>query len=116
MTDGEHTGNAIILSLVVVDFQASEYKITKKNMKAASLMVRFWKNNWRKPTIFYLKVFLQVPKCFVPVQIFWTRKKNEIVFSTAPSSFVLTPEVNLLKGNHLLVSHKKFGTGTKYVN
>ena len=35
---GEHTKNAIILSLVVVDFQASEYKITKNNMKAASLM------------------------------------------------------------------------------
>ena len=30
MTDGEHTGNAIILSLVVVDFRASESKLLKK--------------------------------------------------------------------------------------
>ena len=28
----------------------------------------------------------------------------------------LPQEVNLLKGSHLLASHKKFGTGTKYVN
>ena len=71
---------------------------------------------WAKHLYSKCLVFLQIPKCFVSVQMFWTRTLNGIIFSTAPSRFVLVQKVNLLKGNHLLVSHKKFGTGTKYVN
>ena len=59
-------------------------------------------------------VLLQVPKCFVPVQIFWTRPKIELNFSAFPKSFVPVKKLNLLYENHLLVWHKKFGTGTIY--
>ena len=38
--------------------------------------------------------------------------KNRTVFSATPKIFVLALKLNLLKANHFLVCHKKFGKGT----
>ena len=48
----------------------------------------------------------------MPVQIFWARPKIELKFSAPPKSFGPAQKLNLLYENHLLVWHKKFGTGT----
>ena len=57
-------------------------------------------------------VLLQDPKYFLLLQIFEARPKIELNFSAPPKSFVLAQKLNLLYENHLLVWHKKFGTGT----
>ena len=54
------------------------------------------------------------PKCFVPVQIIWTRPKIELSFSAPPKSIILAQKLNLLYENDILVWHKNFETGTIY--
>ena len=43
------------------------------------------------------------------------RSKNLIIFSASSKTFVPAQKTNLLNGNHLLVWHKMFGTGTKCI-
>ena len=42
--------------------------------------------------------------------------KNLIPFSASSKTFVPAQKQNLLNGNHLLVWHKMFGTGTKCIS
>ena len=51
-------------------------------------------------------------KMFCASPIFCARPNIWIVFSATSNSFVPVQKLNFLNGNHLLVSHKKFGTGT----
>ena len=37
--------------------------------------------------------------------------KNSFAFSATPKNFVVAQKLNLLDTNHLVVGHKKFGTG-----
>ena len=55
---------------------------------------------------------LQDEKCFEPVQICLARPKIGLNFSAPPKLFVPAQKLNLLYENHLMVWHKKFGTGT----
>ena len=70
-------------------------------------------NNWRFPMLralavrsvgfYYCLVLLQVPKCFVPVQIFWAILKIWLHLALAQNTI-------LLKANNLFVWHKMFVT------
>ena len=53
------------------------------------------------------KMFCASPNCLK------SQSKNLIVFSASSKTFVLAHKPILLNGNHLLVWHKMFGTGTK---
>ena len=55
-------------------------------------------------------------KMFCGSQFFLNQSKNVIVFSASSNFFVQAQKQNLLNGNHLLVWHKMFGTGTKYLS
>ena len=46
---------------------------------------------------------------------FLSQSKHLIAFSASLNTFVPAQKPNLLNGNHLLVWHKMFGTGTKCI-
>ena len=58
-----------------------------------------------------MPVLLQVPKCFVPVQIF-EPAQNLTEFSVSSKTFVPAQNPILLNANHLFVWHKMLVTAT----
>ena len=53
------------------------------------------------------------PKMFCAGPNFLSHSKNLIAFSASSKTFVPAQKIIFLNGNHLLVWHKMFGTGTK---
>ena len=56
------------------------------------------------------------PKKFCADPNFLSQPKNLIALSASAKTFVPAQNPNLLNGNHLLVWHKMFGTGTKCIS
>ena len=55
------------------------------------------------------------PKMICANPNFLSQSKNLTAFSASSKTFVPAQKPNLLNGNHLLVWHKMFGTGTKCI-
>ena len=55
------------------------------------------------------------PKMFCAGPNFLSQPKNMTAFSASSKTFVPAQKPNLLNGSYLLVQHKMFGTGTKFI-
>ena len=55
------------------------------------------------------------PKIFCASPIVLLKPENLTAFSASSKTFVPAQKPNLLNGSYLLVQHKMFGTGTKFI-
>ena len=78
--------------------------------KKAKRLSKGWDNFYK---CILCLVLLQVPKCFVPVQIFWDSPKIWLHLVPLQKLLCRHKKTNFVNGNHLLARHKKLGPAQK---